>query len=273
MAHRVSRQMLTAGGADEQVADNGPNGHSVFTWTLLQGLEGRADLNNDGFITASELAAYIGPAVSTLGKQTPAFGSLVGSEGGEFIFDPRQDTEYLSELSVQLDKEAIDLNNQLDQIRKQIAEKRLRNENLQKELVLALANSDQDKSAHENVPQKPVTFAKYMETGDALFKERKYPEALAEFIAAAKTNVSSPLAANNIGYVYFKMGRYEDAIQWFEKTIALDPGRAIAYANLGDAYSNIGRKTEAKNAYINYLKLSPNSKIADEIQKRLSALQ
>jgi uncharacterized caspase-like protein len=49
--------MLTAGGADQQVADNGPNGHSVFTWTLLQGLEGRADLNGDGYITASELGA------------------------------------------------------------------------------------------------------------------------------------------------------------------------------------------------------------------------
>src|SRR5208337_2714661 len=54
MARREARQMFTAGGADQQVADSGPNGHSVFTWTLLQGLDGRADLNGDGVITASE---------------------------------------------------------------------------------------------------------------------------------------------------------------------------------------------------------------------------
>jgi peptidoglycan/xylan/chitin deacetylase (PgdA/CDA1 family) len=44
-ARRMGRQMLTAGGADQMVADGGPNGHSVFTWTLLQGLSGKADLN------------------------------------------------------------------------------------------------------------------------------------------------------------------------------------------------------------------------------------
>jgi uncharacterized caspase-like protein len=47
ITRRSAREVLTAGGGDEQVADNGPNGHSIFTWTLLQGLEGRADLDNE----------------------------------------------------------------------------------------------------------------------------------------------------------------------------------------------------------------------------------
>src|SRR5205807_2330736 len=64
IARREARQMFTAGGADQQVADNGPNGHSIFTWTLLQALDGRADLNGDGIITATELAAYVAPMVS-----------------------------------------------------------------------------------------------------------------------------------------------------------------------------------------------------------------
>ncbi len=62
-AKRVGRQMLTAGGADQLVADGGPNGHSIFTWTLLQALNGKADLNRDNMITATELAAYVAPAV------------------------------------------------------------------------------------------------------------------------------------------------------------------------------------------------------------------
>ncbi|HLO96111.1 MAG TPA: polysaccharide deacetylase family protein, partial [Burkholderiaceae bacterium] len=86
-ARRLGRQMMTAGGTDQQVADDGPGGHSVFTWTLLQALSGKADLNGDGLITATELAAYVAPAVSAVAHQTPAFGSLPGSEGGEFVFE------------------------------------------------------------------------------------------------------------------------------------------------------------------------------------------
>lgn len=52
---RMARQILTAGGADQQVADNGPGGHSIFTWTLLQGLQGLADTDGNSAITASEL--------------------------------------------------------------------------------------------------------------------------------------------------------------------------------------------------------------------------
>lgn len=40
-ARRMGRQMLTAGGTDQLVSDGGPNGHSVFTWTLLQALGAR----------------------------------------------------------------------------------------------------------------------------------------------------------------------------------------------------------------------------------------
>ena len=166
--------MLTAGGANEQVADNGPNGHSIFTWTLLQGLEGRADLNGDGIITASELAAYVSPSVSALSKQTPAFGSLPGSEGGEFIFDPKQETEFLSELSVQLDEEAIHLNAQLEAVRKQIAEKSLRNKQLRKELAAALADAGKLEPALK-IQQGRAAFSKHMERGDAFFKEKRYP--------------------------------------------------------------------------------------------------
>ena len=271
VSRRMSRQMLTAGGANEQVADNGPNGHSIFTWTLLQGLEGRADLNNDGVITASEIAAYVGPTVSALSRQTPAFGSLAGSEGGEFIFDPRQDTEFLSELSNQLDKEAVTLNNQLEAIRKQITDKRLRNTKLQKELASTMARAEAADPSLK-AQNKSVVFGKHMERGNSLFKEAKYNEALKEFAAAAELRPSSPHATNNVGYVYFKMGKYDEAIRWFEKAIALDRQRALAYGNLGEAYLNLNRKEEARKAFVRYLELAPNSKYTEEIRGKLAKL-
>jgi peptidoglycan/xylan/chitin deacetylase (PgdA/CDA1 family) len=132
ISRRVAREMFTAGGADEQVADNGPNGHSVFTWTLLQALDGRADLNGDGVITATELAAYVAPAVSSLSHQTPAFGNMPGSEGGDFIFDLQHESEFLSADSAQLGDDAIRINSEVEKLRSQ-------NQELQKQLAAAQA--------------------------------------------------------------------------------------------------------------------------------------
>ena len=261
MSKRTARQMLTAGGADEEVADNGPNGHSVFTWTLLQGLEGRADLNSDGFITADELAAYVGPGVSALSHQTPAFGNLPGSEGGEFIFELHPETEFLSERSTQLDQEAIQLNAELDRVRKEIAAKTARNEQLRAQLVAA--------KTQLAVPKGKETTASHLNKGDSLFKERRYDEALKEFLAAAKLDPNSAVAANNVGFAYNKLGKFDEAIQWTEKAKTIDPNRAIAYVNLADLYYQLNRIDEARVNYEKYLQLAPNAAYASTARARL----
>ena len=116
-AKRIGRQMLTVGGADQLVADGGPNGHSVFTWALLQGLASKGDLNGDGIITATELAVYAVPAVAAASRQNPAFGSLPDSEGGDFVFEFPAEAEFLSAQTTQLATDAIALNSKLDATR------------------------------------------------------------------------------------------------------------------------------------------------------------
>ena len=87
---RTAWQILTAGDSDDLAADSGTRpGHSAFTSALLEGLEGGADQNKDGYITASELANYVTPEVTrqTDGGQSPFFRYLSGSQqGGDFIF-------------------------------------------------------------------------------------------------------------------------------------------------------------------------------------------
>ena len=92
---RPARQILTAGGRDQQVLDAGPDGHSVFTGYLLECLEsGLADANGDGFITFAELVSYVVPRASNR-YQTPAASTLPGHGLGEFVFrvtgSPRMD--------------------------------------------------------------------------------------------------------------------------------------------------------------------------------------
>src|SRR6185437_8724783 len=86
ISSRIARQVLTAGGKDQEVLDSGADGHSPFSSALLKGLrDGRADLNGDGYITFAELQAYVS-SVGSNSYQTPAASTLPGHEGGEFLF-------------------------------------------------------------------------------------------------------------------------------------------------------------------------------------------
>ena len=289
MAHRQARQMFTAGGADQQVADGGPNGHSVFTWTLLQGLDGRADLNGDGVITATELAAYVAPAVSALSHQTPAFGSLPGSEGGDFIFELKHETEFLNQDSAQLGEDAIKLNSELEELRAQIRQESRQNEELRAQLEAAQAQLKQGASSappsagatastttspSQAAPVGPPVDAPAAlnDEGMRLYKEKRYMEAAAKFVEASKAQPASALFANNAGFAYFRMGQYEDAGRWFQQAISVDPKRAIAYLNLGDTYQEMQKTTQAKDAYEKFLALAPNSKSAAAVRDKLNSL-
>ena len=272
-SRRVVRQMFTAGGADQEVADNGPGGHSVFTWTLLQALEGKGDLNRDGYITASEVASYVGPIVSSLSRQTPAFGNLPGSEGGEFLFELDHESEFLNELSAQLEDEGIRLNTEIDRIRAEIAGKAKRNRELKGELAAAKTQlATLEKPGKDGRPKGETALSRNDE-GMALYQAKRYPEALEAFLAATRLDPTNALAANNAGFALFKLERYQEAAAWFEKTLALDPKRGVAYRNLGDAYERLGKPEAAVAAFQKYLELNPEGKAAAWAQERIAALQ
>jgi hypothetical protein len=88
MIQRFSRQVLTAGKADEVVSDSGGPiaNHSVFTGHLIQALESKA-YSSDGILTANGVMAYVYEKVSKdyISNQTPHYGFLEGD--GDFIFD------------------------------------------------------------------------------------------------------------------------------------------------------------------------------------------
>ena len=273
ITRRTARQILTAGGADQQVADNGPGGHSIFTWTLLQGLQGLADADGNGAITASELGAYVGPIVSSVSQQTPAFGNLVGSEGGEFVFELQQ--ESLSETSKQLDEEAIKLNDELERIEKEIAAKRERNLKLRQQVEEEKAKlSGEPVRAEKQTPKSPAAQAQAHQTlGLKLYREKKYDEAVKELQEAARLDPKNATIVNNLGFTFFKMEKFWDSITWFRKAIEIDKQRAIAYLNLADAYVRVAKPKEAKQNYEAYLQLNPGASNAAEVRQRIAELQ
>ena len=114
MLQRYTRQVITAGKADEPVLDlGGPlPGHSVFTGHLLEGLQGKA-ASADGILTANGVMSYVYEKVSkdSDSHQTPHFGFLDGD--GDFIFkapplstipdEPETDQDVLVEVPVTQD--------------------------------------------------------------------------------------------------------------------------------------------------------------------------
>jgi TolA-binding protein len=273
---RIGRQMLTAGGADQLVADGGPNGHSVFTWTLLQGLSGKGDLNGDGIITATELAAYVAPAVSAVSSQTPAFGSLPGSEGGDFVFELPVETEFLSAQSSQLPSDAIALNSKLDATRPAPAAPATGDKPALPAAPAPVVVKDLQGVEQKIVP--PVAVPQSMrqmaqranDRGLQLYKEKLYEQAEAQFTEALKLRPDFALAANNLGFVYYRLDKHREAARWFENAIKMDPSRAVAYLNLGDAWDKAGEKDKAAKAYGTYLELAPNGAGAQYVKQQLA---
>ena len=83
-----SRQIITAGGRGEQVIEKAEWGHSAFTMNLIRALEnGKADYNDDGYITADELGLFLKEKVTidSDNMQTPQSRRFTSQEG-EFIF-------------------------------------------------------------------------------------------------------------------------------------------------------------------------------------------
>ncbi len=185
------------------------------------GALGKADLNGDGLITATELAAYVAPAVSAIAHQTPAFGSLPGSEGGEFIFELASAQEQaLSGDSNQLDVKTSALAKQADDAR---------NAQLQPvaqasaptgavpgspaasatSVQVTLKGLDGTDTAIATSAAPAPTSARIAaqranDRGLQLYKERRYDEAEAAFTEALKLQPKFALAANNLGFIYYK---------------------------------------------------------------------
>jgi peptidoglycan/xylan/chitin deacetylase (PgdA/CDA1 family)/uncharacterized caspase-like protein len=252
-ARRVGRQMMTAGGADQQVSDDGPGGHSVFTWTVLQALAGQGDLNGDGTVTGTELAAYVAPAVAAIARQTPAFGSLPGSQGGEFVFQMPVEREALSSDSRQLDPDAALLRQRIDKLLPATPATAVTVHNLEggdTTLRLPVAQA-------ASPPSPRMAAQQAHDQGLRLYRERRYDEAETAFTEALRLQPRFALAANNLGFVFYKRGQPVEAARWFQKAIDMDASRSLAWLNLGDARLRAGEDSAARFAYTRFTGLSP----------------
>ncbi|SOD79479.1 caspase family protein [Spirosoma fluviale] len=74
-ADRSNVAMILASRSTQSAVEDGRLGGGAFTYFLLRGLSGQADLNGNGIVTIKELHQYISPQLKkrTQGRQTPMF--------------------------------------------------------------------------------------------------------------------------------------------------------------------------------------------------------
>ncbi len=265
ISSRHARQILTAGGADQEVADGGPDGHSIFTWSLIQGLKGDADLDNNKIITATELGAYVAPLVANNSSQTPAFGNLVGSEGGEFLFElavsEHSDTEMSEEEQLRI--KILDLQKENAALKQQLATLHSTYGNQ------AVARGGNLDVTSLSVIQRRLKANKHHAKGLQFYKKKEYSAALKEINLALKYNPSNIAMVNDYGFILYRAGQFESALHWLEKTIELDPERKPAYLNIADTLVELQRPKDATPYYQYYLKVYPNSPLKSRIDEFL----
>jgi len=273
MTRRVARNMLTAGGADQTVSDLGPQGHSVFTWTLLKGLEGAADLNGDHVISATELYGYIAPQVSAISSQTPAFGNLPGSEGGEFLLPLSRTSEVLSGDTAQLSDADLTLKHSLEKAQLDSAAKDERLKGLLDELERARRQLEGYQRADAGVnASADGSAAAFAARGLALYKEHDYPGALAALERSFELDGASAEVANNIGFVHYRLGDHAEALMWLTKALKLDPYRSVAFINQADVYEAAHENDKAVAALKRYLAQEPASPNDAAVRARVDKL-
>ena len=93
------------------------------------------------------------------------------------------------------------------------------------------------------------------------------------FERTVKLNPRHVEAYNYLGSVYFLQGNVEPAIKAFETALAIDRNHAETYLNLGLIYQNLGQKQKAIFMFEQYLRIAPESEMADEVRNMIESLR
>lgn len=266
VTNRKARQIITAGGSTEEVADGGPNGHSIFTWSLINALSGDADINGDGYITASEICNYVPPTVSSLSKQTPAYGNLIGSSGGDFIFQLKPEEGELNETTDQHDDATSELLNQIAELRAQL-------ESVQNQLKNQESRSNSNSKDSTGLNVDTLNVDELNSLGLKAYRKKEYDLALDYFSKAIQLNDRAIQPINNLGFIHYKLGNYEEALYWIQKALKISPNRLVAYLNLADVQLALGDKESAITNYEKYLSMVKENDFAKELREKVNSLK
>jgi tetratricopeptide (TPR) repeat protein len=232
-------QVLTAASKGETVKRT--ESPDAFVQAIIAGLQGAADADKNGWLLASELAAYVAPVVEqrTGDTQHPQFARLHG-EGDTILIEGQ--------------KAAFKSGGQHTEAENIAAAK--------EEYEQAFSILQQQRPAQEALERLNKALEYDPRFGDAyVLKSYLYLEHIpnvAEALAAARSAVQyapdNPDSSYTLGLVLQRKGQFPEAERAMQQALAVNPNYSDVYLSLGDLYAEDLKDTsKAVAAYKRHL--------------------
>ena len=244
-----SVQVLMAAAKEETVGH--VPGQSPFVTALIAGLNGAADLNKNGWVMASELAAQVKQDVEreTKGAQHPQFIQLEG-DGDVILVEGRKELFLIGkEPSTEAD--------------------RMKEARVQYEQAFALLQ--QQKSAEEALERLNRAITYDPSFGDAYVLKSyiqlevlpNLEESLAAAHAAVQHAPQNPDSHYSLALALEKKGRHQEAEQAMQQALVVNPVYTDVYFSLGILYADhLNEPQKSIDAFRRYLELGGQSERA-----------
>jgi uncharacterized caspase-like protein len=239
---RRAVQVISAGAT--RAGLSGSEGQSVFVQTLLSGLSGKADSNQNGWLMASELGAYVSEQVTqqTKGAVQPVSMRIDG-DGDTVLVEGRKAAFVLG------------AGPQTPEERQQVARSHYEH---------AFALLQDGKYADEALERLDKAIELDPNFGDAYVLKSyvrlevlpNLDEALEAGRLAVKHAKDNPDSYYTLGLVYEKLGSYKDAEEAMLQAIKTNPGYQDVYFSLGTLYADhLNDQAKSVEAFRRYLEL------------------
>jgi tetratricopeptide (TPR) repeat protein len=234
------RQFITAGAANQSVPDE-----SIFRRAFTRGLEGEADLNNDGYILASEFASYLRDKVTNYSnrRQTPLYAKIddISLDRGDFVFTVSSAAPVADSSTNNLNK-AVTLTNQA--------------------LSAAMSGNfiEAEKLANQSLTLNQNSALGYGIRGWSLMIQSKYDLSLVDLEKAVSIDPNNILLLARLSMVYRRLEKTELA-QKMANEVLRKAGKAATVTELyakGLAYFVLGNYNSSISEHTKAIQIQPN---------------
>ncbi|MCE5248659.1 tetratricopeptide repeat protein [bacterium] len=111
----------------------------------------------------------------------------------------------------------------------------------------------------DTVRKSPNKARPHNNLGNALLREEKTREAIAEYKKSLEANPGYVLALNNLGNALSLEKDYDQALEYYAKALSINPGDSEVYMNMGTTFYQEGRYEEALKAFQAVITINPAS--------------
>jgi stress-induced-phosphoprotein 1 len=127
------------------------------------------------------------------------------------------------------------------------------------------------------VPPAPLTpSAAAKERGNAFYKAKQFPEALAAYDEAISLDPTNMLLLNNKAAVYIELGEIDTALEWCQKAIELGRANRAPYEDVAKVYQRLAAAELKRNnieAAINHYRKGQTEFFDKNVERKIKNLE